>query len=201
MRLRTIRNIVFFAAAMFAFAANAASTPEEAGADIAARNDAIVGELRRLQNSGELSEDVARDLIRDHLSPIIDFRRLAGQAAGKYWRRAEKDEKKRIVAAFRHLLENVYAKVLSRYSDQKVVLADSKLRGDGTILVGVEVQDGAVAALLEYVLRDNNGELKITDVLVEKISLLDTYRRQFAQIAKKEGTAGLANRLEELAAR
>ncbi len=181
------------------FSAAAAPPPEEIGKDLAVRNDAIISEVRALKDGDLLTPENTLELIRKELSPIIDYRRLAGQATGKYWRRAKDDEKERIIAAFRKILEDTYAKVLSRYSDQKVVLIESKLRGDNTVLVGVEVRDGDKTARIDYIFYEKNGAMKITDVLVEKISLLDTYRRQFAQIAKKEGTAGLAKRLETLA--
>ena len=181
------------------FSAAAAPPPEEIGKDLAVRNDAIISEVRTLKDGDLLTPENTLELIRKELSPIIDYRRLAGQATGKYWRRAKDDEKERIIAAFRKILEDTYAKVLSRYSDQKVVLIESKLRGDNTVLVGVEVRDGDKTARIDYIFYEKNGAMKITDVLVEKISLLDTYRRQFAQIAKKEGTAGLAKRLETLA--
>ncbi|MGI9298704.1 MAG: MlaC/ttg2D family ABC transporter substrate-binding protein [Gammaproteobacteria bacterium] len=188
-------------AAAICCAAFAAPSPEDVGEDLAARNDAIVGELRRLRADGELSPEDALRLIRRELSPIIDFRRISGQSAGKYWRRASDDEKNEITAAFQDLLEGVYAKVLARYSDQEVRLVESKLRGDGTILAGVEVRDGERTARIEYVFYEKDGAAKITDVLVEGVSLLDTYRRQFARIAKKDGVAGLAARLREIAAK
>lgn len=191
--------VVFIAAVSLCGAAFAASSPEEVGADLAARNDKIVEELRRLRTAGGLSSEDALRLIRAELSPLIDFRRLAGRAAGKYWRRASDDEKNEITAAFRDLLEGVYAKVLARYSDQKVRLVESKLRGDGTILTGVEVREGDITARIDYVFYEKDGAMKITDVLVEDVSLLGTYRRQFAQIAKKEGIGGLAARLREIA--
>lgn len=182
-------------------AAFAASSPEEVGADLATRNNAIVTGLQQLRESGDLAPADALQLIRRELSPLIDFRRLAGQSAGKYWRRASDEEKDEITAAFTELLEGVYAKVLARYSDQEVKLVESKRRGDDTILIGVEVRDDAKSARINYVFYEKDGVMKITDVLVEDVSLLGTYRRQFAQIAKKDGISGLAARLREIANR
>lgn len=201
-RLRRARQAaVSVFAFLFAATVAAAPSPDETAQELAARKDQIIAKLRTLKQQDELSPENSLTLIREELSPIIDFRRLAGQATGKYWRRAKDDEKTRIVDAFRALLENTYAKVLSQYSDQKVAVVESKMRGDGTVLVGVEVQGDGKTALIEYVFYEKDGAMRITDVLVERVSLLNTYRRQFAQIAKKEGTAGLATRLEELAKR
>ena len=175
-----------------------AQTADGVARDLAVRSNRVVVELKILKASGGLSAAAALALIQQEMSPIIDYSVLARQATGKYWRRAKDDEKQKITASFRKLLENTYSKVLARYSEQKVRVVESKVRADKTILVTVEVSGISKSVQIIYVFGTQTPR-RVTDLKVEGISLLDTYRRQFAQIAKKYGTAGLAARLRELA--
>ncbi|MGI9306685.1 MAG: MlaC/ttg2D family ABC transporter substrate-binding protein [Gammaproteobacteria bacterium] len=198
-----LRFAAFFAAACIAvFCAAAFASPEDVAKNLETRNDAVVRELKILRDSGALSDESTLALIQKEMSPIINFRNLAGQAAGKYWRRATDEEKTQITESFRGLLEKTYAKVLAKYGDEKVRITETKLRADGKTLVAVEISGGGKTAKVEYVFGETaESEMKITDIKVESISLLATYRRQFAGIAKKSGTAGLAEALQKLASR
>ena len=188
-------------ALMTATTAAAQANPETAAAvatDLAARNNRVVQELQQLKQSNALSPQAVLALIQKEMSPIINFSRLAAQATGKYWRSATEDDKQRITQHFRILLEQNYAKLLARYDQQKVQTIESKTRADKTILVGVKVYGGNKSARIDYVFYPQDDNMQISDIQVEGISLLATYRRQFAQIAKQYGTAGLAAKLEEL---
>ncbi|MBE8158394.1 MAG: ABC transporter substrate-binding protein, partial [Betaproteobacteria bacterium] len=134
------RKIILLVAAICAGVA--AADPQQAADDLAARNDAVVRGLQNLRKTDALSAESALALIQKEMSPIIDFQKLAGQAVGKYWRRATDAEKAGIIKSFQLLLENTYAKVLSRYSDQAVRIAESKLRDDGKTEVKIEISDG-----------------------------------------------------------
>lgn len=199
--LKTALSVVILNAVVVA-GAHAELVPDEVVTELSTRNDAVIERLQRLAADDKLTAKSALRVIRREMSPIIDFKRLAQLATGKYWRRATEKEKEEITEEFRLLLESTYAKVLSKYSDQKVTVLEAKPRADGTVIAGVEVKNAeGQSARIDYVFYEKDGSMKITDVQVESISLLDTYRRQFAQIAKEEGIAGLIERLKQLALR
>lgn len=180
----------------------AAADPQETAKELAARKDAVVRELKNLQSAGNLSAEAALLLIQKEMSPIIDFDKLASQATGKYWRRAKETEKAEIAAAFQTLMEATYAKILAQYSDQSVKILSSKLREDGKTEVAVEISGGQRTVNVDYIFHElESGEMRIIDIKVEGVSLLSNYRRQFAGIIKKAGTAGLAAALKKLAAK
>ena len=191
----------FFAAAVLMSAMlsglSLAASPDEMKNEVAARHDRVIVELQKMQEGGEIAPEAALSLIQREISPLIDYRRFASSAAGKYWRRATDEEKMQIAAAFRVVLERSYAKILSSYTGQRAEIVEAKVRADKKILVGMEVHDGERAGRIDYLF---DGEPpRVVDAQVEKISLLSAWRRQFAQIAKKSGTAGLAAELQKLA--
>lgn len=174
----------------------------EVADNLVRQSNRVIARLVALQGDGELDADSALEVIRSDMSPLLDFQRLAQRAMGKYWRRAEEEERARVVAAFRGLLENTYAKVLRKFSGQKVELVSAKDLAEGKSSVVLKVFDAENSAEIDYVFEESEGgETLISDIKVEGVSLISNYRRQFASIIKKSGVDGLVEKLEQLAAR
>jgi phospholipid transport system substrate-binding protein len=169
--------------------------------DIADRNGKIIMRLKgKKEESGEIPPAFALEVIREEMSPLIDYERVTRRAMGRNWKKADDDQRARVVAAFRALLENTYSKVLSRYQNQQTRLASAELRPKGRISAVLEISGDSKAVSMEYVLAANDeGEHRVTDIKVEKISLVANYRRQFAGAIKKRGMDGFVDFLEEQA--
>ena len=183
----------FLLAALF-FTLPSAASPADLAADLAVRNNQVVRELQQLQANDDLTANTALALIQRQISPIMNFPRITRLALGKHWRRADEQQRAVITAAFRVLLERTYAKVLARYSDQEVGVVDAKQQADGKIMVRMAVHDGGKRAHIDYIY----GGEKVEDVKVEGVSLIANYRRQFSQIIRRSGIAGLVAKLELL---
>ncbi len=196
------------AAMAIAFALSATATVAAAEPDVQAvaddlvsRHDRIVESLGALRAGGGLTDAAALKIIREHASPKMDFEQLTKRAAGKHWRKAKGEERARLRKAFRALLENTYAKVLTGYSGQRVRLVSARAREGGGVSALLEVSGGK-SAEIEYVFAENknSGEQLIADIKVEGISLVANYRRQFARVVKKSGIEGLVAEVEKIAA-
>ena len=149
---------------------------------------------------GVIDKAFARDYIRQHISSLFDFQQMTKFAVGKYWRRADEATQQQLVDNFQQLLETVYAKVLIRYDGQVMSLVGSRESSPGRLSVLTEVSGkGGKSVQVEYIVKADTG--LVIDVKVEKVSLLANYRRQFAQIARKEGVEGLVTRLSSLVAK
>lgn len=181
-----------------ALAAAAPAQEKEIADDLAVRNAKVIESLQALRKEDSLTVDTARKLIQEQISPIIDFQAVSSRATGKYWRRASDSEKEDIARSFRTMLERTYSRLLARYTDQTMSILDAKPRDDGKTVVTAEAAGEGRTVMLEYVF---GKDKKIVDIKVEGLSLIDNYRRQFAQIAKKGGVAGLVEKLKEIAAR
>ena len=70
-----------------------AASPDEMKNEVAARHDRVIVELQKMQEGGDIAPEAALSLIQREISPLIDYRRFASSAAGKYWRRATDEEK------------------------------------------------------------------------------------------------------------
>lgn len=200
-----ITFFAFFALAagvLLAFSPSVALAAADADAlasDIQARNDRIIDQLSAAKSAGDLTPAIALKIIQTEMSPILNFQKITRRAMGKFWKKTSDEEKVRIAAAFQNLLEHTYANVLTKYKNQKVKILGAKTLADGDLSVLVEVR-GDAPVMIEYVFSvADNGAHLVSDIKVEKISLIGNYRRQFKSLISAGGVEGLLKKLEELA--
>ena len=159
-----------------------------------------VSRLSELRAAEELTPESARAVIQETASPHFDFAGLARGALGKHWRKADEAERARVTELFRGILEKTYAKALSTYAGQAAETAGAKSLSEEKKVVEVHVSSGEQSAQIDYIFsRGEGGAWLVSDVKVEGVSLLASYRRQFSGIVRKGGIAGLIEKLAERA--
>lgn len=137
--------------------------------------------------AGDMSKITA--LAEEKILPQFDFNRMSRMVLGKYWGSATPDQQKQFIAQFRTLLIRTYASALSKYRDQTI---DYKpLRADPAatdVTVKTQInQPGGQPIPLDYSLIKNPDGWKVYDVVVEGLSLVTSYRGQFAPLARQGG--------------
>ena len=181
--------------------AQAAPDAQALADDLVKRSDAVIEKLSEQAAGDGITDSFALQLIQQEMSPLLDFHRLTKRAMGKYWRKTDEETRERVVKSFRQLLENTYAKVLSRYSGQRAELVSYKPLPSGDISVVLGVSDGEKTTNMEYLYVENGeGDFLVGEVKIEGISLVANYRRQFAGLIKSGGADGLADKLQQMAA-
>ena len=179
-----------------------ASDADSVTEKLLAKSNQVAMILTNQKNEGTLSAASALEIIREQMSPLIDFRRLTKRAMGKHWKKAAANMQDDITDSFRQLLEASYAKILAKYSGQKISHVGTVTRPNGNIVVKIAVTGAKKGAEISYVFfSDDANEYKIGDIKVEKISLVRNYRLQFNGAIKKHGIEGLAKFLAEKAAK
>ena len=159
-----------------------------------------ISRLSELREAEELTPEAARKVIQEAASPHFDFAGLARGALGKHWRKADEAERVRVAELFRGVLEKTYAKALSTYAGQAAKTTGASSLSEKKKAVEVEVGAGGKSARIDYIFSpDAEGEWRVSDVKVEGVSLLASYRRQFSGIIRKGGVSGLIEKLEERA--
>ncbi|MDM5147082.1 ABC transporter substrate-binding protein [Candidatus Persebacteraceae bacterium Df01] len=196
--MKLANRLITFLAALVVSVSAAATTPKEISRDLETRNNDMLSALIELKQNDALDSDAALALMREEISPLLNFSKITQRALGKHWRRASNEEKKRIIAAFQQLLEKTYAKVLTKYDDQKTEIVKAKQQENGEILVVMNVRGKDKSARIDYLFAGD--EPRIIDVKVEGISLIANFRRQFGRMINKVGFDGLAKMLEKMVA-
>ncbi len=146
-----------------------------------------------------------RKLVDTHLSPNIDFIASSKWVLGKYWRRANLDEKKAFIREFKTLLVQFYSTALSEYAISNKIehglLDFLPIRNDAkdediTIHSKVNTPSGKVIPVNYHVHKTSKG-WKVYDVSVEGVSMITTYRSSFAAELKQNGVSGIIESLKQ----
>ena len=206
---QTFKNGLFALILPIFFIANS-----QAQANIQPPDELIkVNTLKMLRSINEHRPEIKKtpakltSLVEEIILPHLDFITASKIVMGKYWRRAEKAQKIKFIRQFRLLLLRFYSSALSEYLDGKN--KDLKLdlikyfpvnikEGETTLTVRGEVgQDKGPAIPIYYRMHLTKKGWKIFDVSVEGISMITTYKNNFATQLKTDGIDALISSLEE----
>lgn len=152
------------------------------------------------------SPEKLKSLVEKIILPHLDFIAASKAVMGKYWRRAEKAQKIKFIRQFRLLLLRFYSSALAEYlngNDKKlnedlIHYFPSKLAdGETSLTVRAEIQPETGKPIpMRYRLHLTKKGWKIYDVSVEGISMITTYKNNFASQFKSEGIDALIASLE-----
>ena len=182
---------IFFAVPFCAFAAEG---PMEQTRDSVNKVLSIL-KNKDLKKAGASKE--RRQLIRKEVSTRFDFEEMSKRAMGMYWQQRNAAEKKEFVSLFTDLLEKTYIGKIEGYQDEKVIFDDQSLDGDYAVVKTRIVTSKGVEIPFVYKLMKKDAQWVVYDVVVEGVSLISNYRKQFYQVISDKSYAELLRRMKE----
>jgi phospholipid transport system substrate-binding protein len=118
----------------------------------------------------------------------FDVPAIAHFVLGRYWRTATRAEQQEFVRLFGAYTALAYSNRLAQYSGETLRVLGSRPELDGSIVSSEIVRtNGAPPAKVDWRLRSNDGTYKITDVIVDGISMAVTQRSEFASVIQRHG--------------
>lgn len=159
--------------------------------------DKLVAEKTQL----ETNPDLIYGLIEDMVVPHFDFPIIARLVLGKTtWNDATEDQKETFIREFTTLLVRTYAKALQEYSDEEIAfLTTSSNPNSNLVEVRTEIKDKASGSRtpINYRMHISQGNWKVIDLVVDGISLVNSYRGEYRSIIRKNGFQGLIVKMQE----
>ena len=125
--------------------------------------------------------------------PHFNFTRMTQIAMAVNWRRASPEQQQALVGEFKTLLVRTYSNALSLYRDQVIDFKPLRARADDVeVTVRSEIkQRGQQPLALDYDMEKGPQGWKVFDVKVGGVSLISTYREDFAGQVRESGIDGL----------
>lgn len=157
----------------------------------------VLGFLRQDKDFKAGNTKKVIDLVETKVLPHFNFARMTQIAMAVNWRRASPEQQQQLVEQFRTLLVRTYSNALSLYRDQSVEFKPLRARPEDTeVTVRSEIrQRGQQPVTLDYELERTGGGWKVYDVKVSGVSLISTYRDEFAAQVRDGGVDGLIKSL------
>ena len=135
------------------------------------------------------------------LAPYVAFDKMAKKVLGKHWRKITEDQQERYTKAFK---ERVSLAMVSQYDPSKnyvlKITGERRNKKGNLVLVksAVKESSGASSYLIDYKLYQNKKtqQWQVYDVIVEGISVLQSFKSASAEEIKKNGIEELIKQLE-----
>jgi len=126
--------------------------------------------------------------ISDAFSPIVDFKRIARNVMGKYYKNASEVQRDEFSKAFESSLLDTYSGTLVEFKDEKIVVippnSPEKYKDKAKVKIEIITSSQSYPGTYSMYL-DKGGKWKIINIVVNGINLGKTFRSQFYSLMKK----------------
>lgn len=188
-----IRLATLLGAALTVLGATTAVAQADARAFLEQKHAAVT---RLMEQAPSASRD--RRLTR-MLTELLDYRELSRRALADHWEARSEAERDEFVSLLQQLVERSYRQNLQRTLRFEVTYEQAEPRGD-EVLVRTEARSRtnrrAPPVSIDYLLRPVGNGWRVVDLTVDDgMSMVESYRRQFARIIEREGWDGLIARM------
>jgi phospholipid transport system substrate-binding protein len=182
----TIRR-AFLMAACLVLAVVVTARPAAAAADPAAVITNLGNQaLEVLGRNVNPNDRAAR--FRQLFSEDFDVPGIARFVLGRYWNVATEPQQQEFVRLFADYIAVAYSNRLAEYSGETLRVTGSRPAPDGSLVSSEIVRpNGAPPARVDWLLNQRDGAYKITDVIVEGVSMAVTQRSEFASVIQRNG--------------
>ena len=129
------------------------------------------------------------------ITKAVDLEGMAKAALGKTWDETPPAKRKKFLDAFKSRFRKATGEQLDQYRSTQVKYFPEKKEEDD-VMVPTEVLVKGEPTHVDYRMREESGNWRIVDIVVDDVSTVENYRSSFNRIVKKEGMDGLIARLE-----
>ncbi|PCJ46424.1 MAG: hypothetical protein COA74_13645 [Gammaproteobacteria bacterium] len=143
-----------------------------------ARNKAIDSKQQKIELQSVINLDV-------------DFEAVSRRVVVKPWKKSSADQKLQFKKLFSNIVVNTYFSLLENYSDEEVVYVKEQLKGKKYAIVDTQILSDNKKVPVRYRMIKAGDTWKIYDFVPEGISLVSSYKKNYASILKKQGMDGL----------
>ena len=162
----------------------------------------ILSTLKDNKSQLKQNPSIIRNAVKQYLLPVVDTRGMARSVVGREaWNKATQAERRQFIKAFTKLVIRTYANPLAEYTDETIQFLPLRGAVDGRFVRVNSVinRSNGQHVPLSYSLVAKKGGWKIYDLSVEGVSLLQSFRSQFAHALQSSSMSTLIQQLEKKA--
>jgi phospholipid transport system substrate-binding protein len=158
----------------------------------------VASALKAITSEG--SQDDREKAFRTLLDANFDVPRISRFVLGRYWNTASDADKQQYLSLFENYVVRAYANRFSDYAGESVKVTGSRPQGDLTVVSSQIVETNAPPIKVDWVVRKDGDDYRISDVSVGGVSMVLTEKQQFAAVMDHDG-GGVAGLNKVLAAK
>ncbi len=151
--------------------------------------DEVLAVAKASSNPGSLAEK-----LHPILPKYISFEAMTRRAVGPGWRQFSPNQKKEATKLFTTLIIRNYSSKFTPGLNPEIVFNKATAPAQGRVEVPTTILSQGSRYVVTYRMEDSEG-WKITDVVIEGVSLVANYRTQFDAEFKKGGAEAVVDSL------
>ena len=127
----------------------------------------------------------------------FDFDTISRLVLARNWRKLDAKQQEDFTREFKKHLTVTYGDNINSYANETVDITGDREepRGDWTVQTKIVRGSSSEDIFVDYRLRPRDGEWKVIDVVVERISLVSNFRSQLQEIISREGADAMIAKL------
>jgi phospholipid transport system substrate-binding protein len=165
--------------------------------DARATMERTVADVLKVLDDSSLSLQAKRDRIQAIAFERFDFVTMSKLVLKRDWKKFDAAQQQAFVEQFREHLSARYGEDLGKYEKERVEVTAQHAETNGDVSVKTVIRGGKFDGTpVDYRLRQGSG-WQVIDVVIENVSLVSSFRTQFADVLAKSGPVGVLKKLEE----
>jgi len=188
------RACLVLSIALLAFGPAALAAPAD---EARAVMEKTVADVLAILGDHSLQLQTKRDRIQAIAYERFDFETMAKLVLKRDWKKFDAAQQQEFVTEFREHLSARYGENLGRYENEKVEVTSHHAETNNDVSVKTVIRGGKYDGTpVDYRLR-NASQWRVIDVVIENVSLVSSFRTQFADVLTKSGPKGVLAKLKE----
>jgi phospholipid transport system substrate-binding protein len=156
-----------------------------------------VADVLLILGDASLPLQTKKDRIQAIAYERFDFVTMSKLVLKRDWKRFDPAQQQEFVEEFKEHLSARYGENLGRYENEKVEVTGQRSETNGDVTVKTVIRGGKYDGTpVNYRLR-NQSEWRVIDVVIENVSLVSSFRQQFADVLERGGPTSVLAKLKE----
>lgn len=194
------KTLIIFTALFAVQQVMAEDTPYDLTQKVSAK---LFSDIKANQSKIKQDPNYLRTIIRQDLMPYVHVKYAGSKILGQNYKTATQEERDRYFAVLDKYIEQVYAQVLTMYSDQSIQIGKMKEESASLATVNVKVAQPNNQPPLNvdfyWYKNSKTGQWQVYDMTAGGASMVNTKQQEWSPIIRKQGLDALTAQLQKSA--
>ncbi len=156
----------------------------------------ILDKVMALQNDPALDKEARARAIRQIIQKSFDFNLMAQNSLGSTYGRLSPGQRQEFMSTFSYLFQDSYTRMVLEFLKKETIKYDRERLEGRDARVNTQMIRTNETIPVDYLMRPQGQGWLLYDVIVDGVSILDTYQRQFAQVIRTNSFDFLLHRMK-----
>jgi len=194
------KTLVIFTALFAMQQVMAEDTPYDLTQKVSAK---LFSDIKANQSKIKQDPNYLRTIVRQDLMPYVHVKYAGSKILGQNYKTVTQEERDRYFAVLDKYIEQVYAQVLTMYSDQSIQIGKMKEESASLAIVNVKVAQPNNQPPLNvdfyWYKNSKTGQWQVYDMTAGGASMVNTKQQEWSPIIRKQGLDALTAQLQKSA--